>query len=80
MDPSHMLFLHVDPLPPGPPPGRTAWEWQAGFCPWCTLWLRRCHWEGHARGGMHQLSLAFAAAAARREAEQRQRREAEERR
>ena len=80
MDPSHMLFLHVDPLPPGPPLGRTAWEWQAGFCPWCTLWLRRCHWEGHVRGAMHQAALARAAAAAAREAEQRQRREEEQRR
>ena len=78
MESQHMLFLHTDGIPP--PPGRTAEEWQAGFCPWCQLWLRRCHWRGHVRAPLHQASLARAAAAARREAEQRQRREAEERR
>ena len=73
-----MLFLHV--APPPPPPGRTAADWLAGYCPWCQLWLRRCHWDGHVRSPMHRMSLAFAAAAAAREAEQRQRREEEEER
>ena len=73
-----MLFLHYDGVPP--PPGRSAEDWQAGYCQWCRLWLRRAHWPGHVRGAMHQASLALAAATAAREAEERQRREAEERR
>ena len=48
MESQHMLFLHTDGIPP--PPGRTAEEWQAGFCPWCQLWLRRCHWMGPCAG------------------------------
>ena len=80
MESQHMLFLHTDGIPPPLGVTVTAEEWQAGFCPWCQLWLRRCHWRGHVRAPLHQASLARAAAAARREAEQRQRREEEQRR